>query len=492
MLYLVQRKVKWYNDDGTIQFDDDLHSRIISVVKVDSRFISEGDEVYVSLSRYGVIQRHVIDNDRLIITDNADIKAIDDDRILDSVFGKTSDVMELIKDIYNCRGSYCNISEDDRVYNFLQHELCLTDQESIQLTLHAPAIPSDAVGKVSVFMNAADRRRGRRTTIKIGRFVRMIRDFTSDKKVELISNAFKIKYTPRDFTLHVSSTRPAFRYAYKGVRCAYQDPRTTSMRKSIASSCMHAVSCDDDGTSPAEVYASGDFHIAWVTTLEDGKERLGGRVIVRNPVDGNPPIHGPMYGACEASLDKLQEYLETIGATSTGSWNGAKLLKLHGYHGIIAPYSDMDSTVADYGDFLEFCNYGDYELSSTDGFIAEGEYCQYCEDRFDMDHEGAYVEGAGPTCQHCLDEHYVYVEGDGEYAHVEDCIMVNYRYSNSTFQEWRREDGMDFVYSECEEEFWCENHVEYSENMDDYVPTHKIEDYPEFYPQDEEEEKDAA
>lgn len=486
-MYLVQRKVKWYNDDGSVTWDQELNSSITDTIGV-----QEGDVTkYISMSVYGFIHHHHLDrSDNYYVTDDPSVVALKDNRLKPTPYGSVSDIMEMVRDTSNCRGSYYKISDDDRVINFLHNELCMTDNELIMANLYAPTITKDNVGKVSVFMNVSDRRRDRRTDIKIGRFVRMLRKWSSDKQVENLVNKFKIKHTPRDFTLHVSSTRPAFRYAYKGVRCTYQDPITTSMRKSIANSCMHTVSCDSDGTSPAEVYASGDFHIAWVTTLEDGKERLGGRVIICNPVDDNPPIHGPLYGACEASLDKLQEYLDTIGATNKGTWRGAKLLKLYGDHGIIAPYSDMDSTVADYGDFLEFCPYGDYELENTNGFITEGDMCHHCEDHFDIDHEGGYVDGAGPTCQHCLDEYYVWIDEIDSYTHLDVCVEVHYRFGNYTHTEYRLEGSMTFVYSECEGEYWCEDHVEYSENMNDYVPLHKIDDYPEFHP--EEEEKDAA
>lgn len=490
MLYLVRRKIKHFNEDGSVFWDEELHNCVTDTIGV-----QEGDvTAYISMAPSGIIQRHQLDGDNHYVTDDPNIHAIEDNRLKPTPYGSVSDIMEMVKDIYYYRGAYFNLSDDGRVINFLHHELCLTDNERMMAHLYAPIITKDNVGKVSVFMNVSDRRRDRRTDIKIGRFVRLIRSAVNDKTVEIISNKFKIKYTPRDFTLHVSSTRPAFRYAYKGVRCTYQDPRTNSTRKSLANSCMHTVSCDSDGTSPAEVYASGDFHIAWVTTLENGKERLGGRVIIRNPVDDNPPIHGPLYGACEASLDKLQEYLDTIGATDDGDWEGAKLLKLHGDRGIIAPYSDMDSCVADYGDFLEFCPYGDYELDSTDGFISHGDFCQHCEERFDYEDEGGYVDGCGPTCQHCLDYHYVWIDEIDSYAHLDTCVEVHYRFGNSTHTEYRLEDSMTFVWSECEGDYWCEDDVSYSDNMNDYVPTHMIlaypDDYPEFY--EKEEEKDAA
>ena len=491
MLYLYHKKVMFYENDGVV-YHPDLMDRAVDVIKCKCQF--RGD-IYLGLNRYGVIVQHALDDlsrDRSFVSDDGTLAVDDDERMSDSAFGKVSDIMELLRDIFNSSGIYYNIADDERVFRLLDDNMGLDGIEARMLALYAPTIPSDQVGKVSVYMNVADRRRDRRTTIKIGRFVRLIRSAVNDKTVEIISNKFKIKFTPRDFTLHVGSSRPAFRYAYKGVRCEYQDPRTTSMRKALATSCMHTVSCDSDGTSPAEVYASGDFHVAWVTTLEDGKERLGGRVVIRNAIDDNPPVHAPLYGACEASLDKLQEYLDNIGATSDGDWEGAKLLRLEGDCGIIAPYSDMDGCVDDYGTHLEFSSCGEYELSSTDGFIAQGEYCQHCEERFDYENEGGYVDGCGPTCQHCLDDSYVWIDSEDSYVDIDYAVEVHYRHkrydgTSVTWTRWEHERCPDIVWCECEEEYWYEDDVSYSYNMNDSVPTHLIDNYPDFYEQNEEE-----
>ena len=91
--------------------------------------------------------------------------------------------------------------------------------------------------------------------------------------------------------------------------------------------------------SPAEVYASGDFKIAWLETLEG---HVAARVVFSARV-GTKAYHAPIYGACEQSLDMLDTYLQDNKvelSSDLGEWHGLKLLNIESDGRTVGPYMD--------------------------------------------------------------------------------------------------------------------------------------------------------
>lgn len=346
---------------------------------------------------------------------------------------------------------------------------------------------------VSIYKNYKDALRGRRTELKIGRAIRHMFPQVSDVLVEAAAKEFTDTFAPREFDLKIGRERADFKVAYSDKLSKSRNPYTTDQRKSLHNSCMRGIEVGH-GVSPAEVYASGEFHIAYLT---DEKGRIAGRVVVWDNPDGSDnkrPQAGPCYGVCEQSLDKLEQYLDSINAVKYddgSSWKGAKVLYLD-YHGsIVGPYSDMECDLRQDGEYLVYDNYGDVSFSSTSGY-AEGHAhcCDCCGETYNPEYEGAYVDDYGDVCDSCLDCSFVFT--DSGWIHQDYAVQVYYRSGNATNSEWRHEEGGSHVYCECVDQYWDENDTTYSEAMDEFVPCHKVDDFPEYFPQEEEEEGEAA
>lgn len=332
---------------------------------------------------------------------------------------------------------------------------------------------------ISIYMSHRDFLRDRRTDLKIGRAFRHMFPELDDAKLEKFVDDYRKDMAPRTFTLHTGSTREDFRHAYTAVRCSYQNPRTTSDRKSIAQSCMHDKwrysSLDENDISVCEAYASGDFHVAWVMS---DKDQLGGRVVIGKRKTGTYSA-GPIYGACEASIDMLQEYLESIKADQSMDWDGLTLLGL-GYSNPedwVVPYLDCDeirgSLTHDGKRITLTYHQGEYEFNDTDGFMQSAHRCGCCGDHADPD-TMVYVELEGEMCEHCFDQYYTFTEG-GDIISQEDAITCfTLGYKNRTFEITEHID--ETVYIEQLEEFWLADDCEYVESIQDYYPSHLVGD----------------
>jgi hypothetical protein len=254
---------------------------------------------------------------------------------------------------------------------------------------------------------------------------------------------------------------------------------------------MRGISLGSKGISPAEVYASGDFHIAW---LECDSGKIAGRVVVRNGSDTTDPQAGPVYGVCESSLNALEEYLDSISAVKyedNSTWLGAKVRKITIHGDLVGPYSDLETELEDHGEHLVFERHGTIEFTSTSGYANEEntEYCEDCGDRFNMEHEGAYVDDHGCICQSCLENDYVFVDDCHDYVHVSDAIPVHSKGRFGTNTSWYLKDSEDVVYCQCVDQYWEIDDTMFSEKYEDFVPTHLADQYPEMF---EEEEEEAA
>ena len=235
---------------------------------------------------------------------------------------------------------------------------------------------------ISLFLNAKDAKRERRTTMKGGRAFKHMFNHLSDKEIAALAEAWIEESSPREFVLKVGGERKDFRKAYCGVRAKYRNPVTTSYRKSLATSCMHTTKvADGDGDmSPAEVYASGDFKIAWLETLEG---HIAARVVFSARV-GTKSYHAPIYGACEQSLDMLDTYLQDNKvelSSDLGEWHGLKLLNIESDGRTVGPYMDGCIRGNISGDHIVLSHSGDLDFDSTDGYASDGEMCACCGDR---------------------------------------------------------------------------------------------------------------
>lgn len=368
-----------------------------------------------------------------------------------------------------------------RVREFVWNELpsrCLENQ----VRLHEPTCEGPLI---SLYLTDKDRNRGRRTAMKCGRAFKHMLPNCDEATISKLTEKWVELNAPRDLTVRVGGSRKDFRKAYCGVRATFRNPTTTSSRKSLATSCMHTtkVSVDDGDISPAEVFASGDFSIAWLET-KDG--HIAGRVVFSSK-EGVKKTHAPIYGACEQSLDMLSNYLSEQGVEKDEEWSGLRLLNIKGDYGIVGPYLDCGLRGSEDGGYITLCDDGDLTFERTDGYTDDGVMCSCCGGPLSED-EAYHVDGE-TMCECCFDETYVYLEA-GDICHLEDAVeAATLGWNNRVTYVWVHNE--EAVYCELVEEYWCIEDTTMSE-CGEYVPTYRIGDFPELFPADEEEEEEAS
>lgn len=344
-------------------------------------------------------------------------------------------------------------------------------------------------GNITITRTAVDAKRDRQTSMKPGRAFRHMFPWLDDKALACITEAWVEHSAPRVLTLKTGKSALDFHRAYSHTRAEYRNPSTTRDRKSIASSCMQGINRNyySDGefmsASVGEAYASGDFSVAWLET-EDGF--IAGRVVYSD-VDGTPHHHGPIYGACEQSLDELQSYLDGIDSgLDIEEWAGLRLAVVGDSDDPIVPYIDgylRGSLSRCEKHILLSISGGDFEFDSTEGYITGGESCSDC--GCSMAEDDTFFTDDGCMCETCFDSNYVVTEG-GATLHTTDAIYVHTKTRWGSSEEWVRED--EASYCEALDQYWHIDDVTYTEDGDDCIPTHLIGDFPELFPVDDDDE----
>lgn len=329
--------------------------------------------------------------------------------------------------------------------------------------------------KISLFMNAKDRKRNRRTVMKPGRAFKHMFNDVSTARISAITEDWIEFSSPREFTLKEGADREAFFHAYMADRAEYRNPKVTTFRKSLATSCMHGNLVNQDPETdvcPAETYASGDFAVAYLETKD---KLLAGRVVY-SIKDPNNMTHAPIYGTCEQSLDILTTFLETNNVKKGEQWDDHKLLLIEAEGRIVAPYMDCQIGGEHRNDHIVLKEYGRLCFESTDGFASEGTPCANCGDIHDE--EDMVGTDDGSMCTYCFEEQYVCTD-DGDILHRDEAVDVCYI-------GYRGEVCYGTVHSEeatyCEmlNEYWMNNDV-VETNNGEWLPEHLMDEYPELF-----------
>jgi hypothetical protein len=362
---------------------------------------------------------------------------------------------------------------------------------STLIGLYAPFSSNIRAGNIALTRNAADVKADRQVSMKPGRAFRYMMPKLTDKDIAMLAEEWIEITAPRTLTLHTGDKATDFAHCYEHDRADYRNPATTYYRKSLATSCMQGVSrsyYEDDTlkiASVGEAYASGDFFAVW---LEDEAERIAGRVVVGRTADGL--YHGPLYGACEQSLDMLAAHLEDLGSTySDEDWYNLKLKVIGDSDDPIVPYLDGEYYGTIEGDYIELsATDGDFTFDDTDGHITQGMVCECCYENVIED--DAYQTDYGVHCVSCFNESYVHTN-HGEVILLEEAVyaFTKHSYWGVTTSVWVHMD--DSVYCDHIEEDWVHAHVTYSEVGDTYIPTHRMAEFPELFPEDDDDKKEA-
>lgn len=404
-------------------------------------------------------------------------------------FGSAHEIADRVLES-SCVGSdYANVGNlSDFIHGC--HGLDLSYDKKRPLFFSLEVYEAAKEGKViSLFLNVKDKRRDRRTTMKAGRAFRHMFPTLDDKRIAALTEDWIEQTSERELILKVGGDAAAFKQAYNGTRASYRNPKITKVRKSLATSCIHDVDVwvDGDNMSPAEVYASGDFKVAWLETVEGC---VAGRVVFSARV-GTKQTHAPIYGACEQSLDMLQDYLDTNGIEYTldqGEWEGLWLRKVEDDHGsLVGPYLDGELVGEDMGTHIALRAHCSSEIrfDGTDGHPSQGDLCVCCGDVITPDTE--YNTDDGTMCECCFGEHYTFTY-DGDMISVEDVCGVYAVVRGQVISMAVHVD--DSVYCEPCDEYWHIDDV-IASDCGEYVPYHKRFDYPELFPSEEEKEEAA-
>jgi hypothetical protein len=341
---------------------------------------------------------------------------------------------------------------------------------------------------ISLVRSLKDAKRDRRTTMKPGRAFRYMFPSLSDSELARVTERWVETTSPRELTLHVGKDAASFRLAYDHDRADYRNPTTTFTRKSIATSCMQGVNrpiINDIGervyVSVGEAYASGDFAVAYLTN-KDGL--IAGRVVYSDVPDRSP-THGPVYGACEQSLDMLEAHLDSIGSgLNVEEWAGLRLVSIGDTEDPIVPYIDGElSCTPGHPDYILLQSYGgSHTFEGTDGYLTGGMTCECC--GRGMDDDEAYMTDDGPHCEHCFDAHYVMTD-NGEVLPCEDAVYANTKSRWGFNEEWIHTD--EAVFCELIDEYWHIDDVVASASGEHYIPAHMVGQFPELFDSEEEE-----
>ena len=426
------------------------------------------------------------------------------DKMGASKFGSLSDMAEAVWE-YSLGDRSANYAKTRDVQMFLEKHSSSLSISTFDIPTHtimsvySPLASDVKAGNIALTRNLKDLHAGRQTSMKPGRAFRYMFPALDDNDISLLAEAWIELTAPRVLTLHVGKSANDFARSFDFERAGYRNPRTTYDRKSISTSCMqHVDRYFYDGelnvrAIASEAYASGDFLVVWV---EDAQQRIAGRVVVGLTAKGR--YHAPIYGACEQSLDMLQTYLDSINSDySDERWSGLHLKVVGEDTDPIVPYLDGDySGDYTYTGFIKLMDphYGELAFDNTDGYVSNGGHCcESCHESYSED--DMHSTEAGMYCQCCFDENYVILDC-GDVCLLENAILVKHI---STYAPHRVNEMYVYedeaVYCEGLEEYWLQDDVTYSDEVEVYVPTHLICDYPDLFPEEadthEEEEKAA-
>ena len=408
--------------------------------------------------------------------------------------------------------------KDNRLFNWLM-EYCrdwilarnssLEDNPSFKfawrLRCFQPFRSEKFKGKITITQSLKDFDTDKTVAMKITRaFGLMFPELTHEQLISM-HDAYLRDFQLRDFTVHEGTSKDDFTLAYSGDQAPQENVNTTYMYKAMSHSCMR-YSTDpkpdenyvfkDFPDHPCAVYASGDFKIIYTTDV-DGK--IGSRCVVHVSTEGKWNC-GPIYGVSEQAMRMVKHYVveqseERYAFCESGSWDGARLLRIEYDGGFIGPYLDVcPQALTDDDKFLVINGSGEIDASQYQGVLSEyGCTCHCCGERTCED-DMRYSEHTGyEYCNECFYEDHFYCEHINEDCHDSEGVEVYYESSWGTSTERYHESIVsDGEAVECiNGEVWIMEDTHYCEFEDSYVPPTLMCDYffsdgdGELYPNDE-------
>ena len=250
-------------------------------------------------------------------------------------------------------GYYCNIEENSPCF---LRVVCYYDL----ILFTRPEF--NVKNKTVTFFESKEKREKcvRSNPTKMGKFFRKIAPYFNDKQIEFLVNYTVDYFTDSIYTHHIAKG--------KDISNIYLS-KTESGRDIGKYSCINA-SCmrhNDWEIHPTEVYGTDSWELHYLTN-EDGD--IGARALVCR--DDN--AYNYIYASCEHAGKTLEHELKDLGFVDCDkvryAFKGAKLLKIEGNGGLVAPFIDHHHDVKDCGEHLEIAySYADYSFNNTCGYV---------------------------------------------------------------------------------------------------------------------------
>jgi len=370
---------------------------------------------------------------------------------------------------------WIGIKMDD--YGLASPQLCV--KTTHRLLAFEPMRSKIAHGKVAIFQSQKDRDNDRQVAMKPGRALTLMFPELDHKSIITLVDEFLQEFAPRNLTLRKSRDADDFIKAYSHEQSPTENIDTTWSRKSSAASCMR-YEFDHLSTHPVAAYASGDFEIVYTTDQDD---RIASRCVVWMTHPDNIPQAGPVYGVSEQSIDMIDAYLNSIGATFSkdASWVGAKLKAIHhGEDQYVAPYLDLEPQSLISGDeYLIVSHHGDICASDYGGVLGNGYTCVMCDCSMNEDDVYSSETTGEIYCSDCYWERHFHCEYAMEDYHIDDGTVTwsenrwgieSQLVSNACLHD-------HFVHCEDDDEWWHEDDALFCESEDKWVSPRKIDEY---------------
>ena len=316
----------------------------------------------------------------------------------------------------------------------------------------------------------------RRTIGKPHKMIKHILPYLTDAECLAFAQWYRdsVQVDSDTLTLEIGETRADFKRVYTADAMP-GDALCTNGRKSLTASCMR-YAFDNLPAHPCEVYASGDFQIAYV---KDNRNRIGARVIVR-PENKS---HAPVYVSHNAAGDKLESWLRDnqYSMADNRAFNGARLLYIaNGNDSVVGPYLDIcrDVEIDSHNQEITISRNGSTSFSATHGsYDINPCVCDDCGESMSED-DSIYVESCECTiCESCFNQNYFRCEGNGEIYHDRESVSVYYaRNRFNTYSQAYVDSASDIVYVESDSEYWDTDCVIWVESESEYYLTDDIGD----------------
>ncbi len=193
------------------------------------------------------------------------------------------------------------------------------------LIYYSPTITPEQAAEGSVEINVVTKKgpTGKRTTLKMGKFMSKAFPFLSDTHKEKFVTSAQESHKPFNAEFHITDTGFAKVVTMPSARSLHFV--TTRYQKNLNNSCMR-YDCSYFGLDrhPYEAYESGEFQMAYLTQ----DKKLAGRVIIHTPSETYSAIYGTSQQAVVMLKSKMVEFGYTPVDEDGSDWEGAKLLHI--------------------------------------------------------------------------------------------------------------------------------------------------------------------